>query len=264
MAVPVPVKAAPTLMLLCALSVSLFADQLTEAPTLMSPASLPFAAAAVAIVTLPPPRLADSVAAPMLLVVATPLPATMAKLVGSISQVPAPPLGAAVDTRAPTAMLTLAAEVSTKPPLPLAALASMLPDTCAMPRCMSPISITRPPSPPFGAAAWIWPAWLTLSPVIQISPPRSTSVLARISPLLLTSEAAMSWAEAALSRTTPPSARMLPLLTTEPAAPGVTTAEMRPLPLMLTVAARPEASTTWPASTAISPWLSTRLPKSAR
>ena len=169
-----------------------------------------------------------------------------------------------VETRASSATLTVAAEVSTKPPLPLAAPASMLPATCAVPRCMSPTNMTRPPSPPLGALASIWPLVATLSPVIQISPARSTIVLARISPLLLTSDAAMPSAEAAFMRTTPPSARMLPLLLTEPAAPGVITADIKPLPLMLTVAARPLASTTAPAFTEISPWLSTRLPKSAK
>ena len=89
-------------------------------------------------------------------------------------------------------------------------------------------------------------------------------VLARIKPLLLTSELARPSAEAALMRTTPPSDTMTPLLLTAPASPGVTTAEIKPLPLMLTVAARPLASTTAPASTATSPWLSTRLPNKAR
>ena len=84
-------------------------------------------------------------------------------------------------------------------------------------------------------------------------------------PLLFTSEAAMSCADLAVSVTTPPSALMRPLLSTRPSsAPGVTTADSKPLPLMLTVAARPEASSTEPASTAMSPWLLTWLPKSTR
>ena len=100
--------------------------------------------------------------------------------------------------------------------------------------------------------------------MIQISPAFSTSVFARTMPLLLTSEAAMSCADFALSVTTPPSAVMRPLLSTLPATvPGVTTAEISPLPLMLTVAARPEASTTEPAWTDTSPALSTDGPNSA-
>ena len=107
------------------------------------------------------------------------------------------------------------------------------------------------------------PDWLTWSPVIQTSPLRSTSVLARMIPLLLTSELATPSADCAVMVTTPPSARMLPLLLTLPESPAVTTAEIKPLPLMLTVAARPLASTTEPLSTCTAPWLSTRLPNSA-
>ena len=87
---------------------------------------------------------------------------------------------------------------------------------------------------------------------------------ARTMPLLLTSELASASAEAAVSVTLPPSAAMRPLLSTAPATPGSTTADSRPLPLMLTVAARPEASTTEPASTRSSPRLSTVGPNSAR
>ena len=129
----------------------------------------------------------------------------------------------------------------------------MVPATSAVPRCMSPMTMTRPAGPSWGALASMCPLVATWSPVIQISPARSTRVLARTRPLLLTKELARPSADAALKRTTPPSALMLPLLLTTPASPGVTTAEIKPLPLMLTVAARPLASTTAPALTATSP-----------
>ena len=99
--------------------------------------------------------------------------------------------------------------------------------------------------PPAGALAWTLPLVATLSPVIQISPARSTSVLARTMPLLLTSDAAICCAEWAVSLTVPPSATMLPLLPTLPETlPGVTTAEIRPWPLMLTVAVAEQGQAT--------------------
>jgi len=70
----------------------------TAALTLMSPLSLPVLAS-VASVTLVVARLADSVLAPMPLLVWLPLPDEMVKSVGSISQVPVLPLSDRVVTR---------------------------------------------------------------------------------------------------------------------------------------------------------------------
>jgi hypothetical protein len=251
------------LMSCAACSVSVVpALQATSALTWMSPASLP--AGAVASVTLVLPRLVASVLAPMPEAVAEPLPALTVKSVGSMVQWPCLPAPPRVSTRVSASTATRAAEVSTRPPRPPADVADSVPPTSTLPACMPPCSTTRPASALLLLSALRLPLLAAWSPVIQISPWRSCRVWARMTPLLLTSEAAMSCADCALSLTTPPSATMLPLLATLPAAPGETTAEISPPPLMLTVAALPEASTTEPASTVMSPSLLTCGPNSAR
>jgi hypothetical protein len=261
--VPVAVRLAFRLIWRLACSVSvLLPAQVTSALTWMSPGSLPVAA--VASVMLVDARLVASVSAPMPDVVCAPLPAATVKSVGSMSQWPVATLPR-LSTCVWRAMPTCAAEVSTWPPRPLAALTSIWPASARRPETMSPFTVIWPALPVVGAAACKLPLLPTWSPVIQISPPRSTSVLARTMPLLFTSDPAMSWAERAFRVTTPPSAWMRPALSTCPLTrPGVTAAEIRPLPLMLTVAARPEASTTEPASTWMSPWFTTCCPNSAR
>ena len=92
------------LILLWAESVSSLADQETGALTLMSPRSLP--SGAVAMLTLLEMRLVCSVEAPMLLSLGLAVPATMEKLVGSISQVPALPCAARVVTRVASPICT--------------------------------------------------------------------------------------------------------------------------------------------------------------
>ena len=255
-----------TLTLRIAFSVSVvFALQLTGALTMMSPGCVSLAVpCAAAIVTLPWFRLFDSVVAPMPDVVSVPLPDETVKSIGSIVQVPCVPAALSVFTPAPAAIRTLAADVSTCPPRPDSACALTVPEKSTLPPCMPPSKLTLPALPLPVASALIVPLLATLSPVIQISPLRSWIVLARTMPLLFTSDAARPWADCAVIVTKPPSAWIRPLLSTEPESPGVTTAEIKPLPLMLTVAARPDASTTWPASTVIVPWLSTCWPNSAR
>ena len=260
---PVAVMSALISTLRAAVSVSsVLALQLTAALTNRSPASSP--SVAVISVTLPPARLADKVLAPMPELVAAPLPADTVKLVGSMSQVPWRPLPASVATRVASSICTKAADVSTWPPRPCSARALIWPPSARLPAFMSALTVIWPASPAPWASAWMRPLDCTWSPVIQIWPARSSMPLARTMPLLFTSDCAMASAEAAVMRTLPPSARMAPRLSTSPALPGVITAEISPEPLMLTVAARPEASTTEPASTCSSPRLSTRCPNRAR
>ncbi|MCY1169228.1 hypothetical protein D9M73_92480 [compost metagenome] len=124
----------------------------------MSPLSLPVLAS-VCNVTLVVDRLADSVSAPMPLVVCVPLPDEMVKSVGSTSQVPVLPVSDRVLTRVPAATLTWAADVSMKPPSPPAgALASSVPATFTVPVSMSPISRMRP--------ALFWIVFASMIPVL--------------------------------------------------------------------------------------------------
>ena len=111
--VPVPLIfiAAFTFTLLAAVSVSIFALQLTGALTLMSPGSLPVAA--VVMLTLLLFSAVVSASAPIPLVVCTPAPEAIVKLVGSSNQVPVFPNGASVVTEALLAILRLLPEVST-------------------------------------------------------------------------------------------------------------------------------------------------------
>ena len=246
-----------------AVSVStVLAVQDTSALTRMSPGSAP--PGAVSSSTLPRPKLLASVSAPMLEPSFEPPPATTVKSVGSMRQVPCVPASDSVFTRVPVAMCTCAAEVSTRPPRPCSAVASISPDSASAPLAMPPCTVMRPPSMRPAPRACSVPLDSTRSPVIQISPPRSSSASARTKPLLLTSDRATASADAAVSRTVPPSAWIRPLLSTVPAMPASTAAEIRPWPLMLTVAARPAASTTEPASTVRLPRLSTVGASSAR
>ena len=91
-------------------------------------------------------RLVLSVLAPILLVVDTPEPLLMVKLVGSISHSPLLPSAARVDTLAVSAMCTRAALVSMKPWVLLTALdVSSLPLSDTLPFCLSPNNRMRPP-----------------------------------------------------------------------------------------------------------------------
>ena len=263
---PLALMLALTLMSWKACSVSVALDaQLTAALTLISPGSVPLPLAVCSVmVPLVPSRLDDRVSAPMPDASCAPAPALMLKSVGSISHEPPWPAAPRVSTRVPPAMRTPAAEVSMLPPRPCSLLALIVPAMSARPCSRSPLTTMRPPDSVPAPSAVICPLVATRSPVIQISPLRSTSELARIRPVLLTSDEAMASAERAVSVTLPPSAAIRPLFSTVPATPGAITADSSPLPLMLTVAARPEASTTEPAFTVISPSLATRLPNSAR
>ena len=177
---------------------------------------------------------AESVAPEML-----PPVGAMMKSAGSISQVPVTPNGAAVVILTPSAMLTVAADVSMNPPLPPSgALASSVPAMFAVPLCMSPSS--------------------------RIFPLRLPSVRASMTPVLLTTVRNNCPAACAVSRTCPPSARIIPpLLTSALTAPVSTVTLSRPSPATSSVTPLPEASATVPSRATIVPWLLTFAPSSA-
>ena len=121
----------------------------------------------------------------------------MVKSVGSISQVPALPRGAAVVIFTSSVILTWAALVSIKPPLsPFGALASSVPLTFTVPDIMPP-SRTMVPFCPCNACASITPVLLTtlassaslapafiktLPPSARIRPPFSARLLSMLWP----------------------------------------------------------------------------------
>ena len=237
LAVPEPFRLALMLMLRCALSVSLLADQETALLTKMSP--LPAVDGSVAMLTLVLPKLLDKVLAPIPEVVRPALPAAMVKSMGSINQVPVWPAGAAVLILAASATVTCAALVSMNPPLPpLGALASSVPATFTVPAAMPPSKV-------------ILPSWLTM-------------VWASMSPVLFTMLASSVSLAPALSITMPPSALIKPPFSARLFKTlWSTTMLTKLLPLKFKVTALPPPKTTEPSCATIAPWLLTWLPSSA-
>nr|WP_241674446.1 hypothetical protein [Candidatus Methylobacter oryzae] len=230
-------------------SLSVLADQVTGLLTKMSP--LPPVEASVAMVTLPPPKLVASVAAPIPEVLSTPLPALIVKSTGSISQVPLLPFAAFVVILASSATLTWAAEVSMKPPfvwpsppVPLTeglgsgALASSVPPTLTVPLSMSPSSL--------------------------MTPLRSSTVRASMTPSLLTTVDSSASAALAVISTVPPSVWINCLFSASACNAPLSTCTLTSLsPANSSVILSPAANAAVPNLAWMTPWLLTRSPSKA-
>ncbi|KLN54529.1 hypothetical protein VPARA_44510 [Variovorax paradoxus] len=226
-------------MSLYAFSVSVvLPPQLTAALTLMSPLSVPVLLS-VASVTLVVARLADSVSAPMPLVVPAALPALTVKSVGSTSQVPVLPVSDSVLTFAPPATCTCAPLVSMKPPswAPLAEASSV------------PATLTVPPLRP---------------PSSRMVPPAASMPLASITPSLLTTVFSSASLALAVRITVPLSARISPLFSARAfRVPSSTCTDSSRLPLKSSVILSPAASAAVPLAVVMVPLLLACLPNRA-